>query len=191
VLALLEVTPAMQPMLDALARRYPHSALRLRDDPFGIAVFAHQPLVGARFEQRDGEPLVLAAQLALVDGSQVALRVLHLAPPLNREMLAIRDGVLRRLAREPLSDRAGPGAIAVGDFNATAWTPAVRELAAAGWSRATPLVPTWNFVLPIDHVLATRGRWQMEHSGVGPRTGSDHRPVWADLVLRPAAAPER
>ena len=68
VLALTEVTPAMQPLLDALAQRYPHAALRPRDDPFGMAVFSRHAWQGARFVAEDGAPQRFVAQVQAPGG---------------------------------------------------------------------------------------------------------------------------
>ena len=186
VLALLEVTPAMQPLLDALRPHYPYAVVQLRDDPFGLAVLSRYQLLDDGIKQLNGGTPSLTAQLmwpVLPDGHGVALHVLHPTPPISPELRFDRDAAMRTLAPTDLISQ-GANAIALGDFNATAWTPAVRDLAQSGWARATSLQPTWMGVLPIDHILATHEHWQVLRTGVGPRLDSDHHPVWVDLVMK-------
>lgn len=88
------------------------------------------------------------------------------------------------------------GAAVLGDLNATPWSPRFRDLvAAAGLRQARRgfgLQASWGprplpwALLPIDHVLL-RGPWQVRSFRAGPRLGSDHRPVVAELLVDPGA----
>ena len=184
VLALLEVTPEMQPLLAALAARYPHAELRPRPDPFGMAVFSRHPWQGAQFVSDAGAPQRFTAQVQ-APGGAFTLHVLHPMPPISATDRAARDALLAELAHAPLSTATPRGAVLLGDLNTTPWASGLRAMAGEGWTRATGLTPTYALgrSLPIDHVLGTGSRWQRVAQGVGPWLGSDHRPVWA--VLRP------
>ena len=184
VLALLEVTPDMQPLLAALAARYPHAELRPRPDPFGMAVFSRHPWQGARFISDAGAPQRFTAQVQ-APGGAFALHVLHPMPPISAADRAARDALLAQLTSAPTATASPQGAVLLGDLNSTPWASGLRGMADAGWARATGLTPTYALgrSLPIDHVLTTRAHWQRVAQGVGPWLGSDHRPVWA--VLRP------
>ena len=185
VLALTEVTPAMQPLLDALAQRYPHAALRPRDDPFGMAVFSRHAWQAARFVADGGAPQRFVAQVQ-APGGAFTLHVLHPMPPISAADRAARDALLATIAGEAANAAAPRGAVLVGDLNTTPWASGLRDMAAQGWGRASGLAPTLALgrSLPLDHLLATRAHWQRVAHGAGPWLGSDHRPVWA--VLRPA-----
>jgi len=83
---------------------------------------------------------------------------------------------------------AGP-VIVAGDFNATPWSPHLRDLLAATGLRDTGAgrgwLPTWPVRLgpagiPIDHVLI-RGEVAVAGLRRGPDVGSDHYPLIADL----------
>lgn len=184
VLALAEVTPAMQPLLEALAQRYPHAALSPRDDPFGMAVFSRHAWQAARFVADGGAPQHFVAQVQ-APGGAFTLHVLHPMPPISAADRAARDALLATIAGE-VANAAPRGAVLVGDLNTTPWASGLRDMAAQGWGRASGLAPTLALgrSLPLDHVLATRAHWQRVAHGAGPWLGSDHRPVWA--VLRPA-----
>ena len=185
VLALAEVTPAMQPLLEALAQRYPHAALRPRDDPFGMAVFSRHAWQAARFVADGGAPQRFVAQVQ-APGGAFTLHVLHPMPPISAADRAARDALLATIAGEAANAAAPRGAVLVGDLNTTPWASGLRDMAAQGWGRASGLAPTLALgrSLPLDHLLATRAHWQRVAHGAGPWLGSDHRPVWA--VLRPA-----
>lgn len=185
VLALAEVTPAMQPLLEALAQHYPHAALRPRDDPFGMAVFSRHAWQAARFVTDGGAPQRFVAQVQ-APGGAFTLHVLHPMPPISAADRAARDALLATIAGEVANAAAPRGAVLVGDLNTTPWASGLRDMAAQGWGRASGLAPTLALgrSLPLDHVLATRAHWQRVAHGAGPWLGSDHRPVWA--VLRPA-----
>ena len=184
VLALLEVTPEMQPLLAALAARYPHSEQRPRPDPFGMAVFSRHAWQGAQFVSDAGAPQRFTAQVQ-APGGAFALHVLHPMPPISAADRVARDALLADLTHVPPGTATAPGAVLMGDLNTTPWASGLRGMAAAGWARATGLSPTYalGLSLPLDHVLATGAHWQRGAHGVGPWLGSDHRPVWA--VLRP------
>ena len=179
VLALVEVTPDMQPLLARLAARYPHTALHARADPFGLAVFSRHPLQGAQLHD-DGRlpPRWRATVKAL--GAPFTLTVVHPMPPISAADRAERDALFDALAQQPASTRAQ---VIMGDFNSTPWSAGLRRVGDAGWARATTLQPTFALgrSLPLDHILATRAHWRVADAGMGPWLGSDHRPVWALL----------
>lgn len=94
-----------------------------------------------------------------------------------------RDAMLAATG-EWVADRASP-VVVVGDFNATPWSAAYRDLLWRGGlvdtMRGSGLQATWPdgwgpLAIPIDHVLHTR---ELGSSGrrTGPSFGSAHRPV--------------
>ena len=181
VVALLEVTPAMQTLLSGMAQRFAHHAAQASADPFGMAVYSRLPWQDAGFVNATDETPLFSATVAGPTGP-FKLRVIHPMPPVSAAYRAQRDALLARWGAEP---HAASGSLIVGDFNSTPWSAGLRRLGDAGWARATSLAPSYALlrVLPIDHILATRDHWRVSAHGRGPWLGSDHRPVWA--VLRP------
>ena len=179
VLALVEVTPDMQPLLARLAARYPHTALHARADPFGLAVFSRHPLQGAQLHD-DGRLPPRWRATVKAPGAPFTLTVVHPMPPISAADRAERDALFDALAQQPASTRAQ---VIMGDFNSTPWSAGLRRVGDAGWARATTLQPTFALgrSLPLDHILATRAHWRVADAGMGPWLGSDHRPVWALL----------
>jgi endonuclease/exonuclease/phosphatase (EEP) superfamily protein YafD len=76
----------------------------------------------------------------------------------------------------------------VGDLNAVTWGHTVRELERRGQARALPSWGSWPgrflpiFSLPIDQAIVGPGI-SCAVKTVGPRLGSDHRPIIVDFAL--------
>ncbi|MBP7451866.1 MAG: endonuclease/exonuclease/phosphatase family protein [Ottowia sp.] len=185
VLALLEVTPDMDGLLQALRARYPHAVLQPQHDAFGMAVFSRYPLVPSPAAGGAAPPHHWAARVMAPQGA-FGLQVIHPMSPISSAEHAARDALLAALAQPATSSPAEPQVV-MGDFNTTPWSAALQRLGDDGWARATGLAPTFRLLrsLPIDHVLATRAHWRVAASGTGPWLGSDHRPVWAVLQRVP------
>jgi endonuclease/exonuclease/phosphatase (EEP) superfamily protein YafD len=82
--------------------------------------------------------------------------------------------------------------IVAGDFNMTPWTDQLQRFTeATGLSRYNKFIFTWPMrwrkypfvpLFAIDHVFASEAFAKISAWG-GPRLGSDHRPVIADIAL--------
>ncbi|HEX9792741.1 MAG TPA: endonuclease/exonuclease/phosphatase family protein [Planctomycetota bacterium] len=182
------------PWLEALAfleEDLPYTFARPRDDDFGLALFSRWPLLEAEALLLDGKVPTLSV---LVDTPAGPLRVFgtHAPPPHWRPLRHARQ--LEELATVVA---ASPEPVVVaGDFNATPWSPRLRQLlrrtglrrSGAGHGYLATWAPRWFPVtaLPIDHVLV-RGPIEARGFATGPRQGSDHRSVSADLSLGRAA----
>jgi endonuclease/exonuclease/phosphatase family metal-dependent hydrolase len=83
--------------------------------------------------------------------------------------------------RRQLATDARPDAVLAGDMNS--WGPLVRRFM-PGWERAVigPTWPTWRPHSQIDHILV-RGALHPSAGVVFPHSGSDHRPVRAELLV--------
>lgn len=173
--------------------RYPWSYVDPRPGSFGAGIWSKWPLSDEETWDPGGLPMVRAS--IDVDGTRVRVFNVHCKAPMRRRWIPIW--------KEQLSDlteavRAEPSpAIVAGDFNSTSGHgPFRRLLAEAGLHSAhveagRGLATTWprgGRVLPplfrLDHVLFTDG---LAVVGVreGRGTGSDHRPVIADLAVVP------
>jgi endonuclease/exonuclease/phosphatase family metal-dependent hydrolase len=83
--------------------------------------------------------------------------------------------------RTKLRTEARPDAVLVGDMNT--WGPTMRVFM-PGWRRAVigPTWPTWRPHSQIDHIIV-RGVLRPVAGRVFPHSGSDHRPVRAELEV--------
>ena len=99
-------------------------------------------------------------------------------------------GIEHRRAREWL-EGFPPGRLVAGDFNAPvesviyqeSWGDWTNAFSAAGWGFGRTRMSRW-IRARIDHILSD-DRWVVHRSWVGPDVGSDHRPLFAELRLRP------
>lgn len=190
VVVLVETTPGWRRALAGLRGLYP------------VQHFAHAPrwrsgvLLLARVPVRDvrtleitprSKPAVLAT-LGL-PGRTVRVLGVHLTWPLGPEVSRLRARELQWIAR--LAREAEDPLVVAGDLNLSPFSPAFGQLlregrlanaaAGRGWQ------PTWPAFLPpagiqIDHLLL-RGPVEALDFRRGPRLGSDHLPIVAELAL--------
>lgn len=189
VLVLTEFTPAILAALEreggeGLRSRFPHRVVHPRADQFGIAVFSRLAVTNseARIAQSRFATPVLRLELAWA-GRAVLLTAVHPMPPISPGYADERDASTLREARR-LAESGKLGVMA-GDFNDTPWSASMRRLG-DHLQRASGLTPTWPnafgllSVLPLDHVLVTKG-FEGHDSRLGPDLGSDHRPLVVEL----------
>ncbi|MCE3283919.1 MAG: hypothetical protein K0R70_175 [Steroidobacteraceae bacterium] len=183
VVVLQEVTSAWAGALAVTARLYPHRALRVREDPYGIGVLSRWPLERVEYVDfaQDGLPSLIAT--LDVDGRRVQVIALHTPWPVLKRLQLARDRALQRAA-ERARDSSLPTVLA-GDFNLTPYAPTfhrlerdsrMRDAFARRLWRPTWQAGFWPLALPIDHVLVPPGACVQEAT-IGEDVGSDHRPV--------------
>ena len=136
------------------------------------------PMRTLRADRVERAALVLDVTVEGRPVSVAGTHMSHLHMGSHRNWAELRRG-LRGLAR--------PDAVLAGDMNT--WGPLVRRFM-PGWQRAV-IGPTWPTRRPhsqIDHILV-RGTGLRPVSGVVfPDSGSDHRPVRAEIEVVPGAA---
>jgi endonuclease/exonuclease/phosphatase (EEP) superfamily protein YafD len=193
VAVFLEATPEWRAALAALADRWPYEAAAPGAGSDGI-------LVRSRLAVASAVPLALGgqAQGALAvrlapHGHPLELVAVHLEWPVLPESAASRNRELAGLAA--YAARARVPLVAIGDFNATRYTPPfARMLADGGLSDCAAgrglhatwpawVVPAW---IQIDHCLHGAGI-AVDRFEVGPFVGSDHYPLV--VALRVPASP--
>jgi endonuclease/exonuclease/phosphatase (EEP) superfamily protein YafD len=193
VIVLEEVTEAWARTIERLPG-YPFRAVRVREDPYGLALLSRRPLQSVEWLDfaADGIP-TLGAQLE-IDGQPVQIIGIHTHSPITSARLRARDRELERAAQR--ASYGGRTTVLLGDLNVSPDAPAFPRLladgslsdalASGGW-RPTWRADFWPLALRIDHVLASPSLCVVS-SEVGPDVGSDHRPVRATLRL-PLRAP--
>jgi endonuclease/exonuclease/phosphatase (EEP) superfamily protein YafD len=186
VLVLEEVRAHHQGLLDRLTTRYPH---RVGDN--GLFILSKHPILADGRVERDDEPawmsrIIRWARLD-VNGKAIELAGIHLARPFYP---ALQHADIMALTRF-VQSRTGP-LILAGDFNMAPWTWSLKDFTrATGLGRFNTFRPTWPMrwrklpllpLVPIDNVFAS-AHFSAIAVNVGPRLGSDHRPVIADIAL--------
>jgi endonuclease/exonuclease/phosphatase (EEP) superfamily protein YafD len=206
VIALQEVTAGDAERLhEALAATHPHIVTAAHDGPHGFAIFSSLPIDDVTIVRvGSAQPIAQCVTVSTLAGP-VPLCNVHLSAPTKAlrnfafppDLDALQTNAERRtlewslVARE-LDRRGASRAIALGDFNSTEaeplyrairreWVDAFRELHltyGGTWRRHLTDPP----LARIDYVF-TRGAIRAERAEVIRRSGSDHLPVAARLLL--------
>jgi endonuclease/exonuclease/phosphatase (EEP) superfamily protein YafD len=174
---------------EALAERWPHHVEEDRGDNFGIVLFSKSPLKEHEIFESPGTYVPTIRAVAQRPGGDVAIYGTHPFPPVSpvnqSNWVRHMDDLATRIARE-----TSP-VIVLGDFNSTPWSANYRRFMSrtgladtmqgfgpqASW-------PSWlpYLGIPIDHVVVSPTIRTTDRR-IGPRVGSDHRPVIADLMI--------
>jgi endonuclease/exonuclease/phosphatase (EEP) superfamily protein YafD len=137
VLAVTEFSADVQAAFERAGstERYPYQAGEAPGDRNGVALYSRYPVVEHTVE-RVGGGLTIDATLD-VDGTPLRVVVVHPLPGTDGEALSSWFELLRSLRDTIDPDAPGaPPTMIVGDFNATRWHPAFRELLDGGWHDA-------------------------------------------------------
>jgi endonuclease/exonuclease/phosphatase (EEP) superfamily protein YafD len=166
----------------------PFSVLTAKEGVIGSGIYSSHPLRGGPGHFADQ-----ARSTVELSAPGVAVEVLSVHPPIPNYDEAWREGL-----REMPSTGAGEGPwLLLGDFNAT-WdhdefrAVVDRGYADAGERMGEGLTPTWPATekparyLPvtIDHLLYDRDRFGVRDYEVLDLDGSDHRALYAELIIR-------
>jgi endonuclease/exonuclease/phosphatase (EEP) superfamily protein YafD len=189
IVVLQELTPAhyaaLHPLLQSQGLR--EVIVLPANDAFGIGVWSSLQVRSAQL--RELGPYSLAsihAQLLTTDGLALDLFATHPLPPIGAAGTAARNAHLLELSAW-VKEKPRAALVLAGDFNATPWSSALRDLSASlqldagthldwptpSWKPRVPLGLGWLLAVPIDHVML-RGALLIEHQHA-PDTGSDHR----------------
>ncbi|MEV4306252.1 endonuclease/exonuclease/phosphatase family protein [Nonomuraea sp. NPDC049624] len=188
VLTLQEFTPLAERRLAAAGLRelLPYAVTWPAPGAGGSAVYARHPLTAGELIEAGGFGQATAV-LRHPGGARVEIVSVHPCAP---KRTGRRPCWLAGLQRLPRGD--GRLRVLAGDFNATLDHLPLRELLAAGYRDAADamgrgLSATWGGWGPlpgvtIDHVLAGERMAVRDFRVLAP-VGSDHRPVYAELLL--------
>jgi len=182
--------PHLSALHSGLDARYPYSV-----GDFGIVIFSRYPIKADGRVDRAGYPewiRLLARWVELdVNGTSVEIVGVHAARPFypvlqEQDVTALTQFLLTR--KLPL--------IVAGDFNMTPWTDQLKRLTyLTGLGRFNTFNFTWPMrwrgypilpVVAIDNVFVSRDFARIA-TIPGPRLGSDHRPIIADIALASGA----
>ncbi len=196
ILVLEEVTDSWMQAMDGLTNALPCWVASPREDNFGIALFAKNPLLAKSilFLGEAEVPSILAS--VTMDGSVVEILATHPLPPAGAAYTAFRNEQLDRVAecvkgRSPL--------LLLGDLNMTPWSPTfhrfIEQSGLQDSAKGYGLQPSWPtqfspLGIPIDHCLHSRDI-HITRRRTGSRIGSDHLPLIVDFTVRDATVSAR
>lgn len=190
VVAVIELSPALDTKLGALADLYPHRVTVPAAGNFGIAVLSRRPLRETVVFDLGPSPAIETV-LETPEGA-VRLYAIHTKPPVGATLARTRNGQLDSLAERI---RASDGPLLVcGDFNLSPYSPWFDRFERASgtrsarrgqglgisWPATMPLLGT-----PIDHCFL-RGPLVATQVERMAATGSDHYPVRVTLSWQPS-----
>ncbi|MGI5267803.1 endonuclease/exonuclease/phosphatase family protein [Nonomuraea sp. CA-218870] len=194
VFAATELTTAQVAELDAagLDELLPHRVLEDEPDAVGSGLYARHPLTALPGLFTPVGHNMPAAAVTPPAGGRVEVVAVHPNPPLGRMV----ERWNRALASFP-SPTGGAIRVLAGDFNASLDHRAMRDLLGRGYADAAHragegLTPTWPSgralppLITIDHILVDE-RAGVSSFAVLDVPGTDHRAVFAELRLPPAA----
>jgi endonuclease/exonuclease/phosphatase (EEP) superfamily protein YafD len=192
-----ELTPEFAARLDeaGIASLFSHRVRSVREGVSGSGIYSRYPLQRLPLQGITSS----RASSTVAPGLQIDLAAIHNLPlPASA---AGTDGWASSLRRMPVPTSTGPVEVLAGDFNATLDQSDFRDLLDRGYYDAAErmgdgLTPTWPAIDPgwrympvtIDHVLYDRDRVGIHDFQVLTLPGSDHRTVYAELILRSPAS---
>jgi endonuclease/exonuclease/phosphatase (EEP) superfamily protein YafD len=209
IVGLVEVTPGWRAALAPLVAKYPYHVDCFDADPdCQIILLSRLPIAKPYAGRIRGTTPIVAGGELMWNGRPITVLATHLFRPLARSDESMWGGEDPAFAayladRLPLSRQAGQAGrfakylnglpddlIIMGDFNSAPWSRVQRAFrgatgldSQAGWDLTWPSSFPWPLRLPLDHVLA-RGHLAVTSSKAGPRTDSDHLPVFAEIGWR-------
>ena len=191
VVSVQELTPGLARTLDraGFAEQLPYRALEARRGGTGIGLYSRLPLAPLGSPPGLRNPMAIASA-ELPGAARFELVAFHAPPPVRDARVAEWRRDLRAV---PEATTDGTLRVVAGDFNATIDHAELRRILDTGYEDAAAeigqgLKSTWpsngRLVPPvaIDHVLADR-RAGVREVSFHEIPGSDHRAVFAELVL--------
>ena len=189
ILVLEEITPRWFAALAGLATHYPYQLHAVRDDNFGIWVLSKYPVSDKEIVPWGPRRLPSATLRFLVGQRYVRLIAMHPIAPVSPEGFRWRNGQLRAIAqRYKTSDDP---LVVIGDINTTSFVPVFSEFAQTlhledsrqgfGLQGSWPAWSFNPFMITLDHCLVSEGTRVIRRE-VGNYVGSDHLPVYVELV---------
>lgn len=176
-------------VLASLGDRYGYRAPENWLDGAPLMVLSRWPITGYSLVLPPKGRAHLKVQIE-IGGRRLTIVGVHTESPSEADHF-LRNRQLRQIA-ETVNAIDGP-VIVAGDFNTSPWSPYFRDLLEAtglhnaaegrGWIATWPTW-FWPAQVPIDHVLL-KGPVAATAVRRGPRIGSDHFPIIADIRLLP------
>jgi endonuclease/exonuclease/phosphatase (EEP) superfamily protein YafD len=193
IICLQEYTLAWEESLAELKKSYPYVISATREDPFGIAIFSRHPMRHSQILSLGRAGLPSAYCQIEVDGKTVGILDTHPLPPFNASFYSMRNGQYSDIVDFIHKDDSSSFILA-GDLNCAPWSACFGELVSRAHLRDTrigfglgqswPTKPMlFMLKIPIDHVLTSRNIDTVERV-VGEDLGSDHKPVYVELLAR-------
>lgn len=191
IICLQEYTRGWEAALAELKKDYPYQISQTREDPFGIAIFSRYPMLHSEILALGRAGLPSAYCQVEIGGRTVGILSTHPFPPLNATAYASRNGQYRDIA-DFIARNDSASFVLAGDLNCAPWSACFGDLLSRAHLRDSRIgfgigqswpSDWWILRIPIDHVLTSRNIDTVRRD-VGENLGSDHLPVYVELLAR-------
>ena len=184
---LMEVNETWAAYLEEMQQNYPHRAMHVRPDAFGMVLLSKHPMTWSFLKAGSQGAPYIDAQIHHRAASFRFIGV-HTPPPVSADNWARAHHQVRTILQTVRRDEL---VVMAGDFNTTPNGSLYRRIIRSGHFRSvgasSPFRPTWGpwlATLQIDHIFVSPEWWTTPRR-VGPAYGSDHRPIYCEVVLTP------
>lgn len=189
VLIVPEMSHEWQRVLMQELPQYPYHSGRAQLNNFGIGIFSKYAFESQLLPIFDSDTIPSVQVQLRWNENLVTLIGTHPVPPMNTSMFQSRNRHLQSLATH-VSALEGP-VIVAGDLNITPWSAhfhkLLQESRLVDSRTGFGLQASWPVYflpasIPIDHILVSE-QIRVQDRRTSGALGSDHRAVWADLVI--------
>ncbi|WP_207460119.1 endonuclease/exonuclease/phosphatase family protein [Azospirillum sp. SYSU D00513] len=184
--------------LAVLGERYPYAVRHPLENTYGMLLYSRLELADVLVQNRVSKDIPsIRARLRLRSGHWIALHCLHPEPPQVGNDVEERDAELLMVGKEVAGSELPT--IVCGDLNDVAWSHTTRlfrrisgllDPRIGRWFYPTFNADWWFARWPLDHVFHDAS-FRIRGLAVCPHVGSDHFPIFIDLLHEPATRPQR
>ncbi|HEY4547530.1 MAG TPA: endonuclease/exonuclease/phosphatase family protein [Pedomonas sp.] len=194
VLLVVEADEWWNRRLSAYRHRYPHHVLHPLSNTYGMLLFSRLEIIEAEVLERVTQDIPsIRALIRLRSGKIIELHCMHPEPPQVGADVDERNAELLMVAKETVQSQYP--VIVCGDMNDVAWSHTTKM-----FQRLSGLLDPrigrglfstfdarrWYARWPLDHVFHDK-RFLLNQLQLGSYIGSDHFPIFVELVYQPDA----
>lgn len=187
IVVVAETSSAWVKQLETLKAEYPYHYIDPHLGVFGMAIFSRIEPIEQKAEYWGTRGFPSMVGRYNIDGQPLTLIGLHVVPALSPDRVVCRDVHLAQMATA--INNTQDHVLLIGDLNLTGDAPTLRAFRHKTGLRDSRdgfgIQPSWWLLtrlvaIPIDHCLVSEDI-AIHDRRLGPRIGSDHRPVTVDV----------
>ncbi len=189
VLAVTELSDDWKRALEAEFGDYPYRVIASKYSS-GLALFSKLPIVDQEIVYYPGDPVEHPQIRCHLKSSAGAIKCIVAHPTVPKKMVASRNAEL--LGMGEVAAKSGSPCVVLGDLNCSPWSYHFAHLLEVGKLKDSEQgfgpQPSWSTEMlipfvPIDHFLVSHDI-EVLNRVLGPNLGSDHLPVYVDLLVK-------
>ncbi len=189
ILVLIEIDEIWSSKLDSIKNKYPYKYEVHREDNFGMALYSNIPIIKVRRLNAGNLGLPVISVLCHKKGLTFEVIAVHTTPPINQEYFKNTRQMIENISAYIESTQLQT--IVAGDLNTSFFSYNYKNLLKTAKLKDSGgiLKPTWAafsplpFRISLDHIFVTKA-FKVKNFKRGKKVGSDHFPVYADLIIK-------